>query len=149
MVIEIPAGSVEKIEWRDGAFEVDRVLPPAVGGYPTNYGFIPCTRGPDGDPIDALLPGPPLPTGARVHDAWIVGVLNMTDEKGIDPKILLERPGSPTWTSDLRAQVSAFFGRYKDGQAGRFSEVLGFDGATSARSLVVSWGTPRPCEAPP
>ncbi|NJK88622.1 MAG: inorganic diphosphatase [Myxococcales bacterium] len=91
VVIEIPSGSRNKLEYRDGGFVLDRVLPEHVGGYPVNYGFLPCTRAPDGDPLDVLLPGKALATGTEL-DVRIVGLLRMIDEKGEDPKLLAAPP---------------------------------------------------------
>src|SRR5262249_8787208 len=56
--IEIPKGSRVKYELdkRTGLLRVDRVLYSAVF-YPANYGFIPRTYCPDGDPLDVLVLG--------------------------------------------------------------------------------------------
>jgi len=54
VVIEIPAGSFTKYELdaKTGLLFVDRFQSMPVV-YPTNYGSIPSTVGPDGDPLDA------------------------------------------------------------------------------------------------
>ena len=56
--------------------------------YPGNYGFVPHTLAPDGDPVDVLILGP----FAVVPDAVVrcrpVGVLRMEDEAGSDEKTL-------------------------------------------------------------
>ena len=98
VVVEIPAGTTAKwqvrhrdgaLEWeeRDGAPRVVDYLP-----YPANYGMVPSTvlstdaEG-DGDPLDALLLGDPLPRGAVVR-ARPVAVLRMRDRGERDDKIL-------------------------------------------------------------
>ena len=50
VVIEIPAGSNNKIEWNRklGVMQLDRVEP-QLFAKPTNYGFIPQTLDEDGD----------------------------------------------------------------------------------------------------
>src|SRR4029434_315995 len=55
-VIEIPFGSSNKYEFdvQLKVFKLDRVLYSAVH-YPTDYGFIPNTLAPDGDPLDVLV----------------------------------------------------------------------------------------------
>ena len=55
-IIEIPFGSSVKYELdkSSGMIMLDRVLYSAVY-YPANYGFVPHTLSPDGDPIDALV----------------------------------------------------------------------------------------------
>ena len=54
--IEIPMGSKIKYELdkATGLLRVDRILFGAVH-YPANYGFIPRTYAPDGDPLDVLV----------------------------------------------------------------------------------------------
>ena len=69
VVIEIPTGSNNKIEWRrdEKVMKLDRVEP-KVFAKPTNYGFIPQTLDEDGDELDALvITSDPLPTGVRLR----------------------------------------------------------------------------------
>jgi hypothetical protein len=55
-VIEIPKDSVNKYEYDKQlhVFKLDRTLFSPVH-YPGDYGFIPCTLGQDGDPLDVLV----------------------------------------------------------------------------------------------
>ena len=137
-IVEGQAGSRDKVEHRDGAFVVDRVLPEAVGGYPVNYGFIPCTRAPDGDPLDVLVPGPPQLTGAALR-VRVVGLMRMVDEKGDDPKLLAVEPNGQEWSAGLRREVATFFDRYKDDQPGAHARVLGWADADEARRVLESF----------
>jgi inorganic pyrophosphatase len=88
-VIEIPFGSRNKYEYdrERGIYRLDRVLYSSVH-YPTDYGFIPETLAEDNDPLDILVTveEPTFP-GCYVR-ARPVGALVMTDEKGLDEKIL-------------------------------------------------------------
>lgn len=60
MVVETPRGLACKLSWdsRLGAFAYTRPLPLGLT-YPHDWGFIPSTRGEDGDPLDGLC----------IHDA--------------------------------------------------------------------------------
>ena len=96
IVVEIPRGSRNKIEWDEEAevFRLDRVLSSAVF-YNFDYGFIEATRADDGDHTDALLViDEPTFTGCHVW-ARPVGVLEMRDDKGQDFKILCVAEGDP------------------------------------------------------
>ena len=55
MVVETPRGSNIKLEYEPKlrAFTVSRALPLGLI-YPYDWGFVPGTKGEDGDPIDAL-----------------------------------------------------------------------------------------------
>lgn len=89
VVIEIPRGSHHKYEYDEEMHEIklDRVLHSSVF-YPTDYGFIPDTRGDDGDHLDVLviISEPSFP--GCVMEVRPVGVLDMADDKGQDWKII-------------------------------------------------------------
>jgi len=107
-VVEIPAGTLAKWEINgrlpDGSKPEDGKLrwefqsgkPRVIAylGYPGNYGFIPSTLSGDGDQLDVLLLGPPLPKGAIVN-AMVIGVLKMLDDGEKDDKILAVTKESP------------------------------------------------------
>lgn len=94
--VEIPRGSRNKYELdkKTGHIRLDRVLYSSVH-YPADYGFIPQTLGEDTDPLDVLLlvEEPTFP--GCVVEARVVGVLEMSDEKGRDHKILAVPLGDP------------------------------------------------------
>jgi len=56
VIVEAPRGSAIKLKYepRLGAFSVARALPRGLT-YPFDWGFVPGTLGPDGDPLDALV----------------------------------------------------------------------------------------------
>jgi len=122
-IVEIPLGSRNKYEWDPvrGAFRLDRVLYSSVH-YPTDYGIVPDTLAPDGDPLDILIiTHSPTFTGCIVP-ARPIGGLDMADEKGSDFKVLAVPIGDPRF-ADVRAledlaphwlrEIETFFATYK------------------------------------
>jgi inorganic pyrophosphatase len=120
-VIEIPAGTNNKIEWNqssrqflvnqvDGRDRVVDFLP-----YPGNYGFIPGTlmeeaRGGDGDPLDVLVLCPSLPTASLVKIKPIAALL-LEDNGEIDTKIIAI-PAEPAVRSLQAANFLDFILKY-------------------------------------
>jgi len=142
--IEISRGDRRKWEFdmRANARAIDRVIPPDIGGYPVNYGFVPQTVSYDGDPFDALVLGPSLPGGDIVRGV-IVGLLHMDDEKGIDSKVVLsptDDRGNPRYplTAREREPIAEYFRKYKRGQPGKFSEVSGWGTIADGRAHVTT-----------
>lgn len=122
--IEIPRGSRNKYEYdhERGIFHLDRVLYSSVH-YPTDYGFLAGTLSGDGDPLDVLVVvDEPTFTGCHLR-VRPIGTLTMTDEKGVDEKILAVPVDDPRFNtirdlSDLAAhwprEISSFFRTYKE-----------------------------------
>ncbi|HJW09062.1 MAG TPA: inorganic diphosphatase [Holophagaceae bacterium] len=123
-VIEIPTGSRIKyeIDHETGMVHVDRVLYSPFH-YPAEYGFIPNTLAPDGDPADVLvlINGTTYP--GVVIKARPVGMLLMHDDKGQDNKVLCVAADDPNYAhveslDDLpphfMKEVEHFFVTYKD-----------------------------------
>ena len=140
--VEIARGDSRKWEFDVGrnARVIDRVMPPSVGGYPVNYGFVPQTVSYDGDPFDILVLGPPI-TGGTVVRGLIVGLMHMTDEKGLDSKVVVSpvaKNGSAIYalTPDDQERIGGYFKRYKLGEPGKFSTVPGWGSATEGRAYV-------------
>ena len=90
VIIEVPVGG-EPVKYefdkKSGALFVDRILHTPMR-YPANYGFVPHTLSPDGDPLDALVVArSPFVPGCVVR-ARPIGVLNLEDEHGGDEKLI-------------------------------------------------------------
>jgi inorganic pyrophosphatase len=83
VVIDTPAGSRNKYKYDPGlgVFRISRMLP-AGAVFPYDFGSIPQTRAPDGDPLDVLVLGlaPSFP-GCLVS-ARLVGVLHAHQTEG-------------------------------------------------------------------
>jgi inorganic pyrophosphatase len=135
-VVEIPKGSRNKYEYDPdlGAIKLDRFISASVV-YPTDYGYVPDTLAPDGDPLDVLVcvSEPTFPGCVVVSKA--VGLFKMSDEKGPDDHVVCVPCNDPGWNEfenvddlprQLRAEISHFFGVYKDLDHGRYSEVGGW-----------------------
>lgn len=89
VVIEIPQGSQNKyeVDHESGRVRLDRVLHSPMH-YPAEYGFVENTLGEDADPIDVLvLTSFPTFPGCIISTR-LIGMLEMTDDKGVDTKLL-------------------------------------------------------------
>ncbi len=122
--VEVPMGSRNKYEWdhERHRFILDRMLFSAVR-YPGDYGFIPETLAGDGDHLDALtILGEPTFPGCTIPGR-VVGMLDMTDDKGPDEKVLCVPEHDPRWQhlrslddvpGHLLDEIAHFFSIYKD-----------------------------------
>ncbi|MBD3262128.1 MAG: inorganic diphosphatase [Candidatus Altiarchaeales archaeon] len=143
--IEIPKGSRNKYEFdRDkGVIKFDRMLFSPVH-YPADYGFIPETISLDGDELDALvLIGEPTFPGC-VIEAKPVGLFKMSDEKGVDNKILCVPTKDPLWNHieglaevppHLLREIEHFFEIYKDLEH-KQTQVEGWEQAEKAVEVI-------------
>lgn len=99
-IIEIPRGSTNKYEVdpKTGVIKLDRVLYSPLF-YPFDYGYIPQTLYIDGDPLDVLvmISHPVFP--GCVVEAKAIGVLEMSDDKGPDEKILCVSTKDPRYNA--------------------------------------------------
>lgn len=150
VIIEIPMhGEPVKyeVDKKSGALFVDRFLTTAMY-YPANYGYIPHTLSEDGDPVDVLVITPiPLINGAVIRSR-VVGLLKMTDESGVDAK-LLAVPINKLSTmyrsvetykdlpQHLLLSIEHFFNHYKDLEEGKWVKVEGWDGPEAARREIM------------
>lgn len=146
-VVEIPEGSILKIEWdrKRAAFALDRVEP-AIFAKPVNYGFIPQTLDEDGDELDTLIVcDEPLPTGIWL-EARIIGVLKFEDDGEIDDKIIV-CPADDRNSGDRinklddlgerwKQKIEHHFTHYKDLKKPGATKVLGWGDAEEAKKIV-------------
>lgn len=133
--IEVSKNSKIKYEYdkEKGMLVVDRVLH-NTNVFPYNYGFVPNTLAPDGDPLDVIvLCDYELQPGCVIK-CKILGGIDVSDEEGKDDKIICVPddkidPKSKKLQEimDINEQelenVLYFLRRYKDGENGKFINV--------------------------
>jgi inorganic pyrophosphatase len=149
VVVECAAGSRNKYKYDPtlGMFRLSRTLP--VGTvFPCDFGFIPGTRAPDGDPLDVLLLHEAATFPGCIVTARLIGVLHAQQrERGRTLRndrlvAVVETPVNAPPLRELRelepARLRAlkhFFESYNAFQ-GRPFRILGQAGAQRARSAV-------------
>ena len=146
-VVEIPKGSMLKIEWdrKRAIFMLDRVEP-GIFAKPTNYGFIPQTLDEDGDELDTLvITDEPIPTGVFL-EAAIIGVLNFDDDGEADHKVVVvpvddrHSAGRVKSLDDLgegwKRQIEHHFTHYKDLKKPGSTKVLGWGDVGAAKAII-------------
>jgi len=151
VIIEIPMNADPikyEVDKDSGAIFVDRFMGTAMH-YPCNYGYVPQTLAGDGDPCDVLVITPfPLIPGVVVR-CRAIGVLKMTDDGGVDAKVLAvpvdkilpiyKHWQKPEDLQDLRLQqIQHFFEHYKDLEPGKWVKVEGWAGPEEAKQEILS-----------
>ena len=145
-VIEIPRGSRNKyeVDHETGRVFLDRVLYTTFV-YPADYGFIEDTLADDGDPVDVLvlMEYPVFPgVGVKVRP---VAVFNMTDDGGVDAKVICVPAGDPRWDhiqdiADVpeytKKEIEHFFEHYKDLEPGKWVKTDGWADAAAAEAII-------------
>lgn len=151
VIIEIPSHSDPvkyEVDKETGALFVDRFMSTAMF-YPCNYGYIPHTLSEDGDPVDVLVVTPlPLISGSVIR-CRPLGVLKMSDEAGIDAKLVAvpvdrlsplyqDCKGTEDLPPSLLAQIAHFFEHYKDLESGKWVKIEGWGDVEEAKAEIVA-----------
>ena len=150
VVIEIPAESSPvkyEIEKEEDALFVDRFMA-APMFYPANYGYINNTLADDGDAVDVLVLTPYPVVAGSVIRCRPVGVLNMTDEAGVDAKLVAVPHDKLTKAyknvQDIDdvpelelARIKHFFENYKGLEEGKWVKVENWDNAEAAKAVIM------------
>jgi inorganic pyrophosphatase len=144
-LIEIPKGSRNKYQWDEalGGIKLARFLFSSVV-YPTDYGFVPETRSPTGEALDAMVAvsSPTFP--GCVIPVRLVAILRTEDERGQDDKLLCVPCDDPGWSrigdlgdvpERMRTEIEHFFAIYKEPE-GREVTVHGWEDAAAARRVL-------------
>jgi len=151
VVIEISSRSAPikyEFDKKTEMLTVDRFISTSMY-YPCDYGFIPKTLSEDGDPVDVLVIAPFSLTPGVVIRCRPIGMLKMTDEAGVDTKILAVPVDKLTpcykdihKPEDLRpellASIEHFFQHYKDLEPGKWVKTNGWQGLEAAQKEIMA-----------
>jgi inorganic pyrophosphatase len=143
--IEIPKGSRNKYEYDEDidAIILDRFLSSSVV-YPTDYGYLEGHRGQDGDPLDAMVCVSEPTFAGCVIPAKPIALFKMSDEAGIDDKIVLVPTHDPGWNKAqslddipeaMQREITHFFSIYKQLE-GKEVEVDGWHSREAALEVI-------------
>jgi inorganic pyrophosphatase len=149
VIIETPKGSRAKFSYDEasGLFSLSKLLPVGMA-FPFSFGFIPSTRGGDGDPLDVLMLFDELLFPGCLVPARLIGGLKaqqsedrkMTrNDRLLAVPVLPQEYGSPRSIRELDkrllSEIEEFFATYQRLRGKKF-KVLGQLGPTEAKELV-------------
>jgi inorganic pyrophosphatase len=149
-VVEAPKGSLVKLKYeiKLGAFTVAHSLPLGLS-YPFDWGFVPSTQGPDGDPLDILIlheastyPGvvlPCRPLGVVEMDQEEKGGERERNDRVIVMPAWHDRVGEFEHPSDLPARLKEEIEQFFLSTTfftGKKPEILGWKGPKKASSII-------------
>lgn len=149
VVIDTPKGSRNKYKYDEdiGLFRLSKVLPLGAS-FPFDFGFIPSTKGEDGDALDVLLLAEEAAFVGCVAPARLIGVIEAEqrekDEVTRNDRLIavVETPfNEPVYRSlqdvgeQRLAEIEHFFISY-NAMEGRQFRVLGRRGPAHAEKLV-------------
>lgn len=150
VVVETSKGSRNKFGFdpRSGTFRLKHVLPEG-SAFPYDFGFVPSTRGGDGDPLDVLVfLDEPAPLGSVVA-VRLIGVIEARQRTGSEDwtennrflgvPLVAQATKHITTFEDLRPhlldEIEAFFVQYNRMRGGEF-EFVARGGPERAFALI-------------
>ena len=157
VVVEAPAGSHLKYTYDPDldAFTVARPL--ALGlAYPYDWGFVPGTRAPDGDPLDAMVLSTVPSFPGVVHACHALGVVRLSQKESGGRKENDRVIAVPAYTctlADEGVETDLTKQRRKDLQAffvnaalmeGKAVRIEGWEGPKAALRLIAQTQTKSP-----
>ncbi|MFB6138285.1 MAG: inorganic diphosphatase [Halobacteriaceae archaeon] len=145
-VVECLKGERNKYEYDKDlpGVVLDRVLHSNVH-YPSDYGFIPRTWYDDDDPLDVLVLVEDATFPGCVIEARPVALMKMDDDGEQDDKVVAVPAEDPRYdhvedledlTAQQRAEVDEFFETYKNLEAGKEVETLGWEDRAAALEAI-------------
>src|SRR5215510_1853321 len=155
VVVESPRGSTLKLKWDPhlGAMSVSRPLNFGLS-FPYDWGFVPSTEAPDGDPVDALVywdvssyPGVVIPCRAiavvRIDQRSGGGDSRVRNDRiiAVPTQARREHVGSPGHLpTRVREELNQFF-LAATALEGKDARILGWAGPAEALTLIRSSAT--------
>ena len=145
--IEIEKDSNQKYEYNHNtkSLELDRILDYPFT-YPFAYGFALNTKAKDNDELDILILTNKEIKKDEYYDVFIVSVLIMEDEKGMDEKLLCVFEEDYKEINDLfnidlniKNKIYDFFKNYKNNTNGKWSKLYDFKNKSDAIKLYESF----------
>src|SRR3990167_1312411 len=142
VVVEISKGSPNKYEYSE---ELDNLILDWVFtdgfSFPFNYGYIPQTRGGDGDALDAFILGSyPIDPGVIV-ECKAIGMIELLDRGEKDDKIIAVALADPKYNElqDLSSDYKDVFEKFFAGlekQKDKTLEIKGFHDSLAATKEI-------------
>ena len=149
VIIETPRGSRNKFKYDPGGqrFKLSKVMPEGMV-FPYDFGYLPATKGDDGDPLDVLvLTDAPLFPGCSV-DCRLIGVIEAEQEEegekrrndrlvAVATQSLLysQIAGLEQLPPVVLEQIKSFFSNYQRVRGIRFT-VIGHSGPERALEII-------------
>jgi len=145
-VVECLKGERNKYEYDKDipGVVLDRVLHSNVH-YPSDYGFIPQSYYDDEDPFDVLVLVEDRTFPGCVIEARPVALMRMDDDGEKDDKVIAVPSEDPRYddiqdvddlTDQQKAEISEFFETYKNLEAGKETETLGWEDRAAAHDAI-------------
>ena len=148
VIIEVSKNSNIKYEYdkENKCLILDRILH-NTNFFPYNYGFIPNTLSPDGDPVDIIVLCEYSLTPGIICDVKIIGGINTEDEAGQDDKIIAVLSNKTDSTSkdienisdigeNILKNIRYFLKHYKDNENNKFINVKEFYNKSRAIDII-------------
>ena len=148
VIIEIEKDSKLKYEYdkSTNSLVLDRILH-NTNSFPYNYGFIPKTLSPDGDPIDVILLCDFKIYPGTICNVKVIGGIDTNDEGGQDDKIICvledKIDESSKFINDISdicktklKNIKYFLNHYKDGENNKFVNVGNFYNKDTAFEII-------------
>ena len=148
VIIEVSKNSNIKYEYDkvNKCLILDRILH-NTNFFPYNYGFIPNTLSPDGDPVDIIVLCEYSLTPGIMCDVKIIGGINTEDEAGQDDKIIAVLSNKTDSTSkdienisdigeNILKNIRYFLEHYKDNENNKFINVKEFYNKSRAINII-------------